>query len=906
MAKPLKLSAKAEGMLALQRGDLAAAERHLRAAITSNGADFEAIEALGIVALHCGLVDAALPLFERATVLAPARASAWVNRGIALNRVERFHDAITSFEKALAVDATLFSARVNLATGYHAVGRLDDAVAAMEAATSQVVDSAEAWNNLGNFYKDQGRLAAALGAYERALAVNPMLAEAASNRLGALKLSSQSPAEIFAAHRIWSAWFEASGKDAPLLTNPPDPDRALNIGYVSPDCHTALPAFLDPVWKSHDRSRFKIFAYFNNPQDPARLAELGLSETARVMRGVDDATVAAKIVDDGIDVLIDIAGHTGKNRLGVFVRKPAPVQITWLDYLSTTGLNAMDYRLTDLVADPDGHEAFHSENLLRLTPTQWCWQPDALAPAVSPRAAAAGAIVFGSFNNAAKLTDLTLARWARLLAAMPTARLLVAGVADGAARSRIAVALGCEPVRLTFLPRRSVADYRASFGEVDIALDPSPFSGATTTLDALWQGVPVLTLPGESSCSRSSASILVSLDLADWVASDEADFILRAKQHAADTTNLRALRRGLRARLQKSALLDAPNFTAGLERQFREAWRGYCVSRASPMHTAQRLTDARRAITENKLDLAMANLADLLRERPDWEIAKQDLARAGLAWARAHPEATAMWREPFTAAPAGQRVSAIICSIRPAYFAAIKKQLKRQFAVHDFEVIGIHDAKSLTEGYNRGAAQAKGDVLIFCHDDIDMVHDDFGARVLAHLQRFDMVGVAGSTKLVDADWGHAGAPHSLGQIIHQPPETQGYIYLAVGLHHDLHTNVAALDGVFIATHRAVWQAIQFDEKTFDGFHLYDIDFSFRAAAAGYKLAIPLDLLLIHFSTGKYDQGWQRFNLRFLAKNPELTNLPSARRFSSIHVKLQTLEQVEKMHATLRYHRFGDA
>jgi hypothetical protein len=251
-----------------------------------------------------------------------------------------------------------------------------------------------------------------------------------------------------------------------------------------------------------------------------------------------------------------------------------------------------------------------------------------------------------------------------------------------------------------------------------------------------------------------------------------------------------------------------------------------------------------------------------------------------------------------------QRVSAIICSIRPDYFAAVNQRMNAQFSNHEIEVIGIHDAKSLCEGYNRGAAIAKGDILIFCHDDIDTVHADFGERVLSHLSHYDAIGVVGASQLVNGDWGHAGPPFTHGQIIHRPPGETGNIYLGVGLQSAVVENICALDGVFIAMHRRVWETIRFDETTFDGFHLYDIDFTWRASLAGFKLAVPMDLLLIHFSTGRYDMKWQTYNVRFLRKFPQLTNLPSKKRYSNLHVKLQDIDQVTRLHTALLHHRFG--
>ncbi len=910
MAKSQSDLLATQGMSLLQAGNAREAELRLRSAIAADGTNATALMGLGVIAHQTGHLAPALDLFDRAITAAPAMAAAHVNRGNTLAAMGRHAEASDAFGRAISHAPDMASAHINLAGALYALGRLDEAVAALERARVLQPDSAELHNNLGNLYKDQGRLADALFCYDRALQLNPMLQQAASNRLAALKVDARlSPAQILVEHRAWSGWFEAVSTSAPLLLNTPDPDRRVRVGYVSPDCHTAVPAFLDPVIAAHDRKRFEVFCYFNNPRPPEKLAGMGVSATARLMRGLDDQQVADLIHRDGIDILIDIAGHTGHNRLGVFARRPAPVQLTWLDYLCTTGLTAMDYRITDPVADPPGSEAHHSEQLLRMPVTQWCWQPPADAPPVGPPpVASAGHLTFGSFNNAQKLTDATLALWARLLAALPSSRLLVAGIAEGFARSRVAGALQCEGSRLQFLPRMDVAGYRAAFASVDILLDPTPFSGATTTLDALWQGVPVLTLPGARSCSRSSASLLTACGLTDWIATDEADFIARAAIFAGDVGALAALRRDLRSRVAGSAVLDRARFVGDLENLYRQCWQTWCAGRlAAGGGPDTILAAARTALDAGEDESGVASLAALLRKRPHWELAKRELARGALAWARRHPEVLPAWHEPaLSLAPTS--VSVIVCSIRPDYFQAVRALMLAQFTGHAVEVIGIHDATSLCEGYNRGAAQARGEVLIFCHDDIDLPQADFGLRVLAHLQQHDVVGVVGTDELVDGDWGHAGPPHLHGQILHRPPgapdNTQGFLYLAVGLHAAGTAAVKALDGVFIAARRTVWETLRFDERTFDGFHLYDIDFSYRAHRAGFRVAVPQDLLLVHFSTGRYDTRWQQFNLRFLEKFPELGNRPSPHRFSNIHVKLQTLDQVGRMHSALRHLRFG--
>jgi protein O-GlcNAc transferase len=931
-----------DGFAALGQGRLKEAELKIREVLSVDPNHVDALHGLALVAHHAAQYQPAIALFDRAIAIRPDFAAAYVNRGNSLYALQQFDAAIQSHRDALRLSPGLNSALVNLASALQASGRIDEAVATLEQALAADPDSPQTWNNIGNLYKEQGRLQDAIDAYTRALRIDPMMQQALSNRLAAQKLDVQrTPAMILDAHREWSAWFEGVASSAPVLGNEVDPDRPLRVGYVSPDCHTALPAFIYPVLMAHDRSKFTIYCYFNNPQLKATVESLGVAETARVIKGMSDEHVAKLIQHDQIDILIDIAGHTGHNRLGVFSWQTAPVQMTWLDYLSTTGVEAIDYRITDAIADPAGTagaEDGHSETLLRMPHTQWCWRPPEDAPSVAPLPQLQnGHITFGSFNNAIKLTDATLALWRQLFEQMPIARLLAGGIAEGFARERILQALSISPDRVTFLPRLSTDEYRRAFANIDIALDPMPFSGATTTLDALWQGVPVLTLPGVTSCSRSSASLLTELGLKDWIAHGASDWLARAQRQAGDASALGRLRESLRAKVSTSTIADTEKFTRDLENLYRNAWATWCRDRADAnarfasraandaipfLATDEALKSAELFMVQSEavaegldvasLDHATDLLTQILRARPDWEMARKDAARVYLAWAKMHPEAAGYWSTHVPSRQEKTKVSAIVCSIRPDYFAHIKSQLKARFSKHEIEVIGIHDAKSLCEGYNRGAAKAKGDVLIFCHDDIDIVHDDFADRLLHHLGDHDLVGVVGTSRLVSGDWGHGGLPHVHGQIIHRPKDDvavkvgkmSSLIYLAVGLQNPVMGGIQALDGVFMATHRRVWEALRFDEKTFDGFHLYDIDFSYRAHLAGYKVAVPLDLLLVHFSTGRYDRAWQKFHLRFLEKFPQLPNRPNVRRYANLNVKLQTLEQVERMHRALLHHQFG--
>jgi hypothetical protein len=364
-------------------------------------------------------------------------------------------------------------------------------------------------------------------------------------------------------------------------------------------------------------------------------------------------------------------------------------------------------------------------------------------------------------------------------------------------------------------------------------------------------------------------------------------------------------------RMRASPILDSNRFTRDLENLYRRAWRQWCENRIdangrpdSLAGSDEALRSVRVALDGGRHDDALVILQPLLKIRPQWELAKREMARACMAWSRANPQFVAAWHEPIAMVEKPCRVSAIVCSIRPEYFANIERKLTEQFSRHQFEMIGIHDAKSLCEAYNRGAVRATGEILIFCHDDIDIAHADFGERLLRHLASYDVVGVAGASKLVNADWGHAGLPHVHGQIIHRPPGQEGYLYFCAGMQAPVVENIQALDGVFIGMHRKVWEAVRYDATTFDGFHGYDIDFTFRAHRSGYRLAVPMDLLLIHFSTGGYDLKWQVGNLKFLHKFPELSNLPAIHRHSNLQVKLKNLEQIDRLHTGLLHHHFG--
>ena len=879
---------------------------------------------LGAYGLETARNDDALIWLNNALAREPGDAASWTNLGTVWLRLARPGDAIAAFRQAMSLDPGAISVHVNLGNALQQAGDVDGAVAALETARGLQPDSPEVLNNLGNLYKEQGRFEAAIASYEGARRAMPTFRPAFSNLLAATKLSLRhSPAEIFALHRAFAAQFEHDWRAGYLpAMNAPEPERRLRVGYVSPDCHTALPAFVEPVLRSHDRAQFDVFAYFNNPQPAAALDRLG-PVTARVMRGIDDGTVAQWIRDDAIDVLVDIAGHTGHNRLGVFGRKPAPVQVTWLDYLNTTGLDGVDFRLTDAVCDPPGaSDALHSEALIRLEPAQWCWKPPAVEDPGPLPLLAAGHPTLGSFNHGSKLTDATLALWSRLLTAIPESRLVIVGVPGGSAQARVRGAFGDAEGRVRVLSRLDPDAFRHEARAVDIALDPRPFSGATTTFEMLWQGVPVVTWPGATSPSRSTASLLAALDLHDWIARDGDDYAAIVQRALAAPDALGRLRNALPARLRDSPLCDAAAFTHQLEGALRDAWRAWCARKTCPGIATEiesapastrsglrridgdaRLAGIDAALRDGSGAAAVDAARELADEFPEWQAAHRALLRTLLAWSQGRPDLVATMFPPPVVSGRAPRISVVICSIDPKKFAAVTASYRHRFAGHALEIVGVHDAKSLAEGYNRAAARATGDVLVFSHDDIELVTTDFAARLVAHLERHDGVGVAGASCITGPDWGHAGQRCIHGHILHLPPQNRpGALLMASGFQHPVCERIRGLDGVFIAVRRDIWATHRFDADRYDGFHLYDLDFTWRASGAGARLAVPLDLTLLHRSTGRYDAAWRRYAARFVEQARLDPLAPPAP--GGTQVRLDTLQQIDALRAALLHFRYG--
>jgi len=547
---------------------------------------------LGVALQQQGRTDEAMPVFRRAIELRPEDAEAHSNLGNALKERGHLDEAVAAGRRAIELKPDHAVAHANLGNAIKELGHIDEAMAAYRLAIRLKPDFPEAHNNLGSALKDQGLIEEAIPAFRDALKLRPDFAEAHSNLLLSLHyLPGLDPEEVFREHRRWE---EVHAQPLAKLIgkhgNDPDPERRLRVGYVSPDFREhSVAFFLETLLAAHDRGQVEIFCYADLMRED-RITERLRQHAGQWRRitGMTDSQVADQIREDGIDILVDLAGHTAHHRLLAFARKPAPVQVTWLGYCDTTGMRAMDYRLTDGYADPPGTtEHLHSERLVRLPGIFACFRPAEESPPVGPLPALErGHVTFGSFHMLAKLNDALIAVWAGILRQVPGSRLLLvaAGLDEATCQHRYAKCFsdhGIDPQRLEFRGRQALSAYLALHQAVDVLLDCHPHSGHTVGCHALWMGVPVVTLAGKTYCSRMMASVLMNLGMADWIARTPAEYVKLVREIATELPRLAALRSGLRERMRNSPLLDASRFARNVEQAYREMWRAWCAKQCS-------------------------------------------------------------------------------------------------------------------------------------------------------------------------------------------------------------------------------------------------------------------------------------------------------------------------------------
>lgn len=600
---------------------------HYECALSLNPEDATAHYNLGNMFKAQGRLDEAITQYERALSLNPDDARSHNNIGLVLASQGRLDEATSHYQRALSLNPDAANAHNNLGNVLKAQGRLDEAIAQYECALSLNPGDSMTHNNLGNALRAKNRIDRAITHYERALSVDPdntlahknlgsvlalqgRMVHATTHLERALSLqpdnvtthnslllilnymSDKNPATVYAAHQDFARRWEAPL--ASLIqahTNDRSPDRRLRIGYVSSEFRQhSVAYFIEPVLAHHDKERFEVFCYSNNPMEDDVTERLkSHADHWRCVAGFSDEQAAQHIRTDQVDILIDLNGHSGSTCLLVFARKPAPVQITWLGYPNTTGLSAMDYRLTDQFADPPGMtEHLHSEKLVRLPECFSCYQPLRDAPEVSGLPAwEKEYVTFGSFNNLAKITPEVIAVWARVLCAVPGSRLVIKNPALGgnAAQQALRKAfteLGVAAEHLQLLGHDPAQKaHLEHYWNIDIGLDTFPYNGTTTTCEALWMGVPVVTLAGRTHAARVGVSQMNNLGLTECIARTPDDYISTAVQLAGNREYLDTLRKALRSRMAASPLLDEQRFTSNLEQAYRLMWHDWSLKDSS-------------------------------------------------------------------------------------------------------------------------------------------------------------------------------------------------------------------------------------------------------------------------------------------------------------------------------------
>jgi predicted O-linked N-acetylglucosamine transferase (SPINDLY family) len=533
----------------------------------------------GIIAANGGRKEMALHLAKKALKLGPDSPVAIYNAAYVFLKFGQPHRARQLWERLTELLPPSEETLWNLAI-YH--DTQDDAGTA-EIYFRKVMELAprkpDLHLSLGNAVWKLGRVQEALELYREGVRLFPQNIPQSSNYLYTLQFDPAcGPEQIHAEHAAWGRTLEAVVPTTNVHANDRSPDRRLRIGYVSPDfCRHAVGYSLLPLFRQHDHSQFEIYCYSNTRQPDDLTARL--RQGADVWRntvGLPDAELAAQVLQDRVDVLVDLAMHTAGARLEMFARKPAPVQVTWMAYPGSTGLTRIDYRFTDPVLDPPGlTDHGYTEQSVRLE-TFLCFDPPADGPEVKPlRAEKNGYVTFGCLNNFSKVNDAVLDLWREVLAAVPDSRLALI-LPKGKITARLREKLGVAPDRLIGLPRQPRLEYLKYYHRIDLALDPFPYTGLASSFDCLWMGVPLITLPGHTVGSRCSLSLLSKIGLTELAAKDKTDYVALAVAFARDPARLSELRSGLRGRLQSSVLMDASRFARQAESAYRTVWHKWC------------------------------------------------------------------------------------------------------------------------------------------------------------------------------------------------------------------------------------------------------------------------------------------------------------------------------------------
>jgi protein O-GlcNAc transferase len=568
------------GMALCQAHDFVAAEPLLRRALELDPANAGAAFNLGLSLNGLGRAVEAVEHYRLAIALRPGYTDAQINLGNALADVGDFAAALAAYEAASRGKPDSVASLNNAGCLLRTLGRIDEAERTLLAALTLDPDAAAVYDNLGNVYKDSGRLDRAIDSYRRSLELEPGSAATHSNLAYALCFQSTEPQPILAECTRWAARFAAPLVPRAAHANDLRAGRRLRIGYVSADFRDHCQSlFTLPLLSQHDHAEFEVFCY-SGVKRPDHLSKriAALADVWCDIRKLDDEALCARIRADRIDILVDLTMHMADGRPLVFARKPAPVQIAWLAYPGTTGISAIDYRLSDPRLDPPGTDGDYSERTIRLPDTFWCYDP--LTESPLPNALPAltrGGLTLGCLNNPCKLTDHTLRLWSAVYQRLRGARFLLLAPPGNARRSLLQrfSAHGVPEAGIDFCEFRPRQEYLQHYHDIDLGLDTFPYNGHTTSFDSLWMGVPVVTRVGNTCVGRAGVSQLHHLRLLELAARTDEEFVEAAVALGGDRARLGRLRGELRGRLEASPLMDATRFTRHMEDVYRSVWHSY-------------------------------------------------------------------------------------------------------------------------------------------------------------------------------------------------------------------------------------------------------------------------------------------------------------------------------------------
>ena len=540
------------GVARMALGDFSGAEPHLRAALRLEPKNAEIWNQLATLLSTSGRSEEAVKCHRQAVTFNPRSAQAWHGYASTLSNLNLSAEALEYEKRAIAADPAYLPARRGYAVALQKCHRVPEAVRE----------------------------------YDALLAQNPRQFDVQSHRLFALNyLSTQTPETLYAAHKAYGELVE-KGVPPAVFANSPDPDRKLRVAFFSADFREhSVAYFVEPLIRLLDRNRFEILLYnFCNKPDATTAHFRSLAGIWRDFPSNVESVVEPVVRADALDIAVDLGGHTGESLMPLFARRIAPVQISYLGYPNTTGLKSMDYRLVDPTTDPVNEaDQLHTETLVRFSTCAWVYAPPASSPAIAPPPCLKnGHITFGSFNNFSKVTDEMLTIWAHLLNKVPGSRLLLKsiGLSDPAITGQIQErlrqsGLPMERVELSG-PKGSTAEHLAAYSVIDIALDTAPYNGTTTTCEALWMGVPVITLIGNRHAARVSASLLQAAGHSEWIGGTVEEYVDIARTLAGDSERLSTLRKGLHNDLARSSLLDQSGKALEFGTALRGCWTAWC------------------------------------------------------------------------------------------------------------------------------------------------------------------------------------------------------------------------------------------------------------------------------------------------------------------------------------------